>query len=466
MELERTAIIDLEKWFSQDRRKPLVIRGARQVGKSTLVRLFAEKHGLNLFEVNLERYSRFDEVFKRLDVKEILTEIEYFTGQGKINQENSLIFLDEIQSAPHAIKALRYFYEDFPQIPVIAAGSLLELTLSDHSFAMPVGRMEYLFLGPMSFEEFLLAGPETQLLDLLNSFDFTNAFPQSAHRRLLELLRAYLLVGGMPEAVKEFLSSKHLEDVIRVHSSLLETYRDDFGKYARGGDLLRIQKVFDHTPLAVGEKVVYRKIDGEAQSRETKKAIDLLAKAGIISRVHHASASGIPLRAGKKDKVFKLYFLDVGLMNRMCGIDHLPVSGFENDVPFINKGKMAEQFIAQHLLSMGFPHETPQLHYWLREGRAANAEVDFLIQAGGRILPIEVKAGKTGSLKSLHQFIHEKKQNSAVRFDFSPPSQMAVEHKIVSGGRTERVRFELLSLPLYMVGQTIRLEAKQPTEVI
>jgi len=456
MNLKRSAEINIKKWYERKHRKPLVIRGARQVGKSTLVRNFAKKNNLALFEINLERNPGLEKTFKKLDMAEILREIEYLCGKGKINPGNSILFLDEIQAAPPAVKALRYFYEDFPGLAVVAAGSLLEFTLSDHSYSMPVGRIEYLFLGPMTFEEFLQAKGEADLLDLISSYDFKYNFPDSAHHKLLKLQREYLLVGGMPEAVQRYVETGDFEDVIDVHSSIIETYRDDFAKYARGSDFLRLQKVFDYVPSAAGEKIKYRNIDENAQARDLRKAVDLLAKANVITCVYHSKSSGIPLKAGKKEKIFKMYFLDVGLMNRVCGVQRIPLSTLESR-DFINEGKMAEQFIEQHLLYSGRATETPQLFYWLREGRSANAEVDFVLQLDDEIVPVEVKAGKSGSLKSLHRFAYEKNSNRAVRFDLNPPSTMRVSHKIGNGDGTAEVNFLLLSLPVYMVGQLPRI---------
>ncbi len=461
MVLKRFAEETIKKWYFRKERKPLVVRGARQVGKSTLIRNFAKKHSLKLYEINFEHHTQLADLFNKLDIDEIITELEYFTGLGKINPQESLIFLDEIQAAPLAIKALRYFYEDYPELPVIAAGSLLEFTLSDHSYSMPVGRIEYLFLGPMTFEEYLEAKGENINLELLRTFDLKSRFPEAAHKKLLKLLREYLLVGGMPEAIKQYISSNDLEHAMQTHSSVVETYRDDFAKYAKSGDLLKLQKVFDYVPSAIGEKIKYSSIDENSQARDIKKAIDLLSKARVISCVFHSKSSGIPIKAGKNEKIFKMYFLDIGLMNRMCGIDHISHSQIENNTDFINKGKIAEQFIQQHLLYMGRSQETPQLFYWLREGRSANAEVDFVVQQKNRIIPIEIKAGKSGSLKSLLRFIWEKKGDQAIRFDLNPPSQLDAEHKITERDQIAKIGFHLLSLPLYLVEQYPRLLNQQ-----
>jgi len=456
MILKRFVEKDLEIWFRRKSRKPLVVRGARQVGKSTLVREFAQKHRLTLHEINLERYPNLGKNFEKLDINELLREFEYISGKGKVNSPNSLLFIDEIQAVPSAIKALRYFYEDYPGLPLIAAGSLLEFTLSHHNYSMPVGRIEYLYMGPMTIEEFLWAKNELSLLELIGNYNFESGLPENAHQRLLKLQREYLIVGGMPEAVQQYVETNDFNEVMNVHSSIIETYRDDFAKYAKGDDLLRLHRVFDYVPAAVGEKAKYSNIDPNDQSRSLRKAINQLDKAEVISCVFHSKSSGVPVKVGKNDKIYKMYFLDIGLMNRVCGIQHLPFSQLEKR-EFINEGKMAEQFIQQHLLRIGRVNEKPQLFYWLREGQSVNAEVDFVIQLNGEVVPVEIKAGKSGSLKSLHRFTWEKKSKNAVRFDLNSPSLMDARHNVNYMGEIGEVSFKLLSLPLYMVEQLPRL---------
>ena len=411
----------LAEWLNSGHRKPLVVRGARQVGKSTLIRQFAASQGLVLHEINLERHLDLESLFKTHNVKEILQELEYLCGQGSINTPGSLLFLDEIQAVPIALATLRYFHEDFPELPVVAAGSLLEFALANHSFSMPVGRIEYLFMGPVSFEEFLEARDEDRLLSLIRQYQLGDSFPRSAHAKLLELQREYLLVGGMPESVQRYLESSDLAESFQVQASVVETYRDDFSKYAGEADLKRIHKVFDSVPLTAGDKFKYANVDPQIPSRDIRKAVDLLAKAGIVTLVFHTDASGIPLRATQNERVFKSYFLDCGLMNRICGISRITLDEM-TERKFINEGRLAEQFIAQHLLYQGRLDERPSLNYWLREGRTGNAEVDFVIQQGSQILPVEVKAGKSGTLRSLQQFIYQKSVSLGIRFDLNRPA--------------------------------------------
>ncbi|MFZ5569685.1 MAG: ATP-binding protein [Thermodesulfobacteriota bacterium] len=457
--MKRLAENRLVEWLRSETRKPLVIRGARQVGKSTLVRQFARENGLTLHEINLERYPKLQDVFSTHDTGRILKELEYICRQGPIHTTGSLLFLDEIQAVPIAIQTLRYFLEDCPDLPVVAAGSLLEFSLSKHSFSMPVGRIEYLFLGPVTFKEALAEMNETDLLSLVSEHVLPDSFPIVAHERLLEILRVYFLTGGMPEAVQRYIDTRDLNQVFDVHVSIIETYRDDFSKYATRADLLRLHRVFDHIPIAVGNRIKYANIDPHEQARDLRRALDLLAKAQVILKAFHTDASGLPLQATVDPLKFKTYFMDCGLMNSMCGIQWISPGELKSR-DFINKGRVAEQFFAQHLAYSGKTNKRPALTYWAREGRASNAEVDFVVQFGQTIVPVEVKAGKSGSLKSLLQFASEKKTSTAMRFDLNPPSLQQVGHAIRQASATMDVEFHLISLPLYMAEEAERLFMK------
>ena len=449
--MKRDAEQYLKRWFAKKGRKPLVICGARQVGKSTMVRNFAKRHHLDLVEINLEKHKNLNKLFVTKNISEICREIEFLTDLNLDNPENKLLFLDEIQAVPEAIPCLRYFYEEFPELAVVSAGSLLEFTLAKHNFSMPVGRIEYLFIGPMNFLEFLTASGQFKLIDLITNFSWGSAFPTTAHVRLCALLRDYIIVGGMPEAVGAFVANGNLDDVIDIHLSIIETYQDDFAKYARHSQLSKIQNVFQYVPQAVGQKVKYSNIDPHSQAREIKEAIELLVKARIITRVNHSNASGIPLGANSNLKIHKLFFLDIGLVNTMCGTKHLSLETLQSS-RFVNEGSIAEQFIAQHLLHAGRPNSTPELFYWLREGKTGNAEVDFIVPLDSEILPIEVKAGKSGTLKSLQQFIVCKNTQKAFRFDLNPPSKQEIEYTVANADSENcHIKFELASLPLYMV---------------
>ena len=454
--MKRHAEKRLDEWFKNVRRKPMVIRGARQVGKSTLVRQFAKGNGLTLHEVNLERHLKLTDVFASHDTQRILNELEYICQKGPINKMGGILFLDEIQSVPIAIQTLRYFYEDYPELPVIAAGSLLEFSLPKHSYSMPVGRIEYLFLGPVTFKETLSALNEMDLLNLMAEYFLPDVFPMTAHERLLEILRIYFLTGGMPEAVQVYIDTRDLAKVFDVHASIIDTYRDDFSKYASQAGLLRLHRIFDYIPISVGNRIKYVRIDPHEQARSLRNSLDLLAKAQVITKAYHSDASGIPLRASIDQRKFKTYFMDCGLMNSMCGIQWISPDNLKTK-DFINKGRVAEQFIAQHIAFSGKSNKNPSLTYWLREGRSSNAEVDFVLQMGQSIVPVEVKAGKSGALKSLLQFAHQKQITTAIRLDPNLPALQKVRHSIRQASDTVEVFFDLLSLPLYMVEEVERI---------
>lgn len=436
----------LQQWLNKKRRKPLILRGARQVGKSTLVRQFAEKNRLKLCEINLERHMYLNDIFKTLDIDHILRELEALVN-ADIRKPDSLLFLDEIQATPYALQSLRYFYEDMPEIIVIAAGSLLEFALSDHNFSMPVGRIEYYYLGPMTFKEFLNA-VEPNLNKYITGYEPGKTLPVSAHEKLKKRQRQYFFTGGMPEAVLAFKETGSFTEVSEVHRSIAETYQDDFSKYAKQRELALMQKVFRYLPITLGKKIKYTNISAEHKAKQVKDIIDLLEKARICHRVYHSHCSGLPLYADINEKAYKLVFMDIGIVNHICGNDWIYINSFM-EKELVNKGSLAEQFIGQHLISL--KNQAPQLCYWLREGKSANAEVDYVFSQGNLILPVEVKSGKSGSLKSLHQFVLQKNTNIAVRFDMNMPSMQNVEHVTTTGKGNKTAVFKLLSLPLYMV---------------
>lgn len=434
----------------------MIIRGARQVGKSHLVRLFARENELTLVEVNLERHLHLNAVFATNDTAQILKELEAISGQSVLAPRH-LLFLDEIQATPNALPALRYLHEDHPELLIVAAGSLLEFTLKDHVFSMPVGRIDYLHLGPMSFEEYLLACGEDYLYRLMKNFQIGENFPQSAHQKLMQRQREYMLVGGLPEAMQTYVKTQSLKSVFAVQQSILSTYMDDFAKYMRNkNDLLRLQTVFRYIPGNVGHKIKYANISRLETSTNLKTALQLLSLARVITPVSHTSASGLPLAASADSEVYKCLFLDVGLMNRILGLDWTAISSMDERA-LINEGGLAEQFVGQHLLYRHEGQEEPVLHYWLREGSNKNAEVDFVISEGNWIIPVEVKAGKSGSLKSILQFCYQKNPPVAVRFDANLPSLESFQHRINTPDGIKDVKFRMLSLPLYMVGELQRL---------
>ncbi len=447
--MQRQQLQYLQDWICNKNRKPLIIRGARQVGKTTLVELFAKAQKKTLLNINLERYPELNDAFISKDPEQIIQQIEALPRMPRVG-DDTLIFLDEIQSLPEAIPSLRYFYEERPSLPLISAGSLLEFALANHQFSMPVGRIQYLHMGPMTFTEFLVALGEDKLYQVVMQYELGDKIGAVVHQRLLQLLRSYYFVGGMPEAVAVFADSRSYRDVSEVHNSIIETYREDFPKYAGSRNLIRMLSVFNFAARNVGKKVKYSNISRHDQSVTLKKDLELLTMARVISKVVHSHCSGLPLQADVEEKVYKLLFLDVGLMNAICGLGWRAISQLD-DMKLVNEGAIAEQFIGQHLQSLLADSPNRELTYWLREGRSSNAELDFVVALEGKIIPIEVKAGATGSLKSLHQFMGEKQAPLAVRFDTSLPTTGEINTRINIGQQSKAISYPFISLPLYLV---------------
>ena len=456
--LQRREIGYLEAWATRRPHKPIVIRGARQVGKSTLVREFARAARLTPVTVDFERNPELREAFADRDPARILALLKLLTGKTAAAGTH-LLFLDEIQAAPEALAALRYFHEEMPELHVLAAGSLLEFALAQTRFPMPVGRVEYMHLGPLHFEDFVIAMGEADVADFLRGLPLSsvrkNAVPAVLHRKCLDLVRRYWVVGGLPEAVAAFVRAPgrgtDFEPVSRILHNVVATYRDDFGKYGRSRD--RIRMVFDRLPHLVARKFKYVDVSREHRASEIAAALEHLCMARVACRVFRTAANGVPLAAETNQRFFKCLHVDVGLMCAALGLDVLDLER-QGDPTLVNRGAVAEQFVGQHLLYQDAPYLAPALHYWAREARNAAAEVDYVVAVGSRVVPVEVKAGATGSLRSLQQFVREKSSDLALRFNADPPSLLQ-ESRTLPDGTT--VSYALLSLPLYLVGQARRL---------
>lgn len=443
----RNALTYLQSWKNKPSRKPLIIHGARQVGKSYLVREFAKVENLELLEINFERNPGYAEAFLNREPKDCI-EVLRLQFNKELTSGKSLLFLDEIQAQPLVIGRLRYFYEELPELHICAAGSLLDFALTEEPFSVPVGRLEYMYLGPMTFEEFLFALGEEKLNNYINNYRMSETFPKEIHEKLLALTLQYSLIGGMPESVKTYVETASLNLVNEVKQALIATFRDDFHKYKGRTDLSRLHVVFSRIPQIVGRQVKYVLIDRDDTAANLSRTLDLLCRARIAYRVRESLSNGVPLGAEASDRQFKLLFLDIGIMSSLLGLNIqtlLPKHEFE----LANDGSLAEQFIGQHLLYMEEPYLPPELYYWSRDKKGSSAEVDYIIASGNQVVPIEVKAGKTGKLRSIHVFLSEKKRMLAVRFN-SALSEITEIKKESSNAK-------LLSLPHYMVGQVRRL---------
>jgi predicted AAA+ superfamily ATPase len=449
----RNALADLKNWKNQKNRKPLVLRGARQVGKTWLVREFAKEDFDHVIEINFDETPEQAKLFVKGDVDRCLQLLEMEHNQDII-PDKTLIFLDEIQAVPEILPYLRYFYEKRPDIFVIAAGSLLEFLLYEHDFSMPVGRIEYLHLGPMTIEEFLLALDQPRLVSFLTGIHPHESIPESIHLKLLDFLKLFWIVGGMPAAVIAYKDSKSLRHSNREHGIILQTYEDDFSKYRKRIYPQRIRKVFQRIPALVGKKLKYVNLDSDERSKDLADTLYLLEMARVIFRVHHSSGNGVPLGGEMKAKDFKPLFLDTGLMAQSLGLNLAALQGVK-DLTMVNNGAVAEQFIGQHLLYQNLSYVKPELYYWNREKKSSSAEVDYLISINNVVIPVEVKAGTSGSLKSLQVFLSEKRAPAALRFNSMAPSLTELTVKITGtpGGHP----YLFLSLPHYLVCQAKRL---------
>jgi predicted AAA+ superfamily ATPase len=452
--MKRRALDELLKWRNRAGRKPLVLRGARQVGKSHLARALAAEAFEGILELNFERDASLAGLFSGASVKETVRLLEARYGMAVV-EGRTLLFLDEIQAAPEVFAKLRYFHEELPGLHVLAAGSLLDLLLEDHAFSMPVGRIEYLHLGPLLFEEFLQATGRAGLISWMAGWSWGEAFPEALHEDLLAAFRQYLVVGGMPEAVAVFAETGSYRDCARVQESILATYQDDFQKYARRVQKPRMDRLFACVPAMLGRKFKFSEVDPAERSKNLGEALHLLCLARVFHKVRRCHGNGVPLAAEANDRNFKVFLLDVGLACRALG---LQIDSLEklDELFLVNRGALCEQAIAQNLLHGGDPWTKPEAFYWTRESPNSTAEVDFLAQLGSGILPVEVKAGKTGRLKSLQLFLTEKSSHAALRFNADKPSVAFIEGE----GTTSK----LVSLPLPFIGQFPRLVQSAPNQ--
>ncbi|MBB72307.1 MAG: AAA family ATPase [Legionellales bacterium] len=450
--MQRKLLTALLAWLEDPRRKPLVLRGARQVGKTWIVRFLAEYANKQLVELNFERQPDLKALFTSNDPAEIILNIEA-SRNVTIKPIESLLFLDEIQAAPELLAKLRWFAEEYPELPVIAAGSLLEFVLAEHSFSMPVGRVMYHYLEPMSFEEFLQAKGLDQLLAYIEDYEWTRIIPEPIHQQLLRYFKEYLIIGGLPAAVSDWLERGSIEAVSQIHNDLLSTYRDDFAKYAGRLSTEILDEVLMSVPRMLGEKFVYSRVNKARQTESIKKALNLLAQARLCHIVKASHANGLPLGAEMNDKSQKVISLDVGLTSAMLGLT-LQSTLQLDDLTLINQGGVSEQVVGQLLRTIEPSYIDPALYYWNRSEKSSNAEIDYLFANEGKVIPIEVKSGSTGSMKSLHTFMQQKGLSLAVRINSDNPSLTKVDVKTSEG---KPVAYQLLSLPFYLLGQLRRL---------
>ena len=421
MYFKRNIDIKLINWKNTSDRKPLLLRGARQVGKSSTVKELA-KHFETFIEVNFDSHKEVHAFFDgNIIPKDICESLEIFY-KTSITVGSTLIFFDEIQSCKNAINSLRFFYEQIPDLHIIAAGSLLEFSLSDiPSFG--VGRIRSMYLYPFSFDEFLNAIGENKLISLLDKSNIANPLLTPFHTQLLKYFKKFTLLGGMPTVVSAFAQGVGILECINRMDDLIDSYKDDFSKYKKRVSISLLTEVFTSVVNQSGGKFVYSKASLSSKHFQIKEALLLLIKAGLVIPVTHTSANGLPLGAGSNYKKQKMILIDTGLFQRLLGLDISEIL-FSEEFDTINKGGIAEQFVGLELLKQMSCYRRHELYYWHREARNSNAEVDYLIQKGESIVPIEVKSGNSGSMQSMRLFMEEKRVSKGIRISTENFSQL------------------------------------------
>lgn len=436
--MHRSLIQSLIEWKISPARQPLLLRGARQTGKTHLVEHFGKAHFDHVLTINFEKEKHYLACFQNLDPKQIIQEIELSANQTLIPGK-SLLFLDEIQECPNAIQALRYFYEEMPELHVIGAGSLLEFALHAENFSMPVGRVSFLYLYPMSFNEMLHALHHQKLLDYLNNLSPRDKIPESVHQQLLQQLRLYFTLGGMPNVLRLYVEHEKLLLCRQTQTAILNSYRDDFGKYASQVQQKYCERVFSKSCELIAKHFKYTDIDPDMDYRALKQAMHLLFKAQILAPIFYTKATGFPLSATQIEKKYKLLFLDVGLAQAAGRLS--PELILHNNLMQLNRGALTEQYVGQQLLTMQPNDNRAELFYWQNDTRNSQAEVDYILSVDDLLIPIEVKSGSIGRLRSLHIYMHSHDVKLGVKLstDTLDTSQ------------------NIWSVPLYLIEQLPRL---------
>jgi uncharacterized protein len=402
----------LEEWKKDPFRKPLILRGARQVGKSSAVRQLARTFD-DFVEINFEQNPQVKSVFMAdLSPDKIIEQLSVWIGR-QIIPGKTLLFLDEIQACPQAISSLRFFYEQLPSLHLIAAGSLLEFALQSlPSFG--VGRIRSYYMFPFSFDEFLAALGEDLLLSTKQKASIENPLSTVLHDKLINYVSLFMITGGMPEAISRYVQTRQLLQVQSVLDDISNSLRSDFAKYKHTVPSLRLQEVFNAVVHQAGGKFMYSKAAEQSKEYQVKEALELLILAGWVLPVIHSAANGIPIGAEIDTKKRKMVLLDTGIFQRILGLDLASIYTQPNFV-FINKGVLAEHFWGLEYIKYQQPDTYPELYYWHREGKS-NAEVDFVVQHGGTIFPVEIKSSGKGQMQSIRTFIQEKNTPFGYRF--------------------------------------------------
>lgn len=436
MQIKRNILNDLLIWKNKKNRKPLILRGARQVGKTTIIKEFGD-HFKNFIHLNLEKKEHYD-FFERFDnVNDIIEAILLSDSISKSQIRETLLFIDEIQESPKAISLLRFFLEDLPDLYVVSAGSLLEFSF--HSIkSFPVGRIEYLNLYPINFQEFLLAMGKNSALEALR----TIPLKPTSHKILLDLFHIYAIIGGMPEIAKEYIESGTFSGLQNIYESIWETYKYDIEKYASNSSDERILKhIIGKAHLYLDQRIKFENFgNSNYRSREVGESFQKLNDARVIQLVYPTTSLETPIIPDIK-KSPRMQFLDTGIVNYELGIQSNMIG--LKDMSNLYKGALIPHLVIQEYISLNNPrHELP--NFWVREKKQSQAELDLLVAYKDKLIPIEIKSGKSGTLRSLHQFIEMSGLQFAVRLY---AGQFSIEEHYTP---RKRIKYKLLNLPYYM----------------
>lgn len=408
----RFAIEKLFQWKQSKHRKPLIIEGARQVGKTWLMKEFGRQAYADTIYINFDSNSRMAELFASdLDTERLIMGIELYAGR-KIDPENTLLIFDEVQEVPRALASLKYFYENAPQYHIVCAGSLLGIALHQGT-SFPVGKVNFLKLYPLSFREFLMATGQARFAELLDKQDFqmVTSFKQT----YIDTLKHYYFVGGMPEAVQSFAESKDFNEVREIQKRILAAYEQDFSKHAPNEIVPRIRMLWNSIPSQLAKenkKFIYGLVREGARAKDYETAIMWLSDCGLVHKISRVNAAGIPLKAYEDLKAFKLFVVDVGLLGCMTGLRQRTLLS-SNDLFVEFKGALTEQYVCQQLKTI----EDLDVYYYTNE--RGSCEVDFVVDTGERIVPVEVKAEVNLKAKSLKTYQEKFTPEISVRTSMS-----------------------------------------------
>ncbi len=431
--MKRLILDDLRKWKNSKRRKPLIIKGARQVGKTWVLKEFGKEFPDGFAYFNFDKEEEFKQFFATTkDVNRIMKNLALASGQ-KITK-NTLIIFDEIQACPEALNTLKYFCEDAPEYYVACAGSLLGLLLSE---GFPVGKVDFLNMGPMTFTEFLIANGDESYVEYLASVNSIEQIPDAFFNPLQEKLKMYYVIGGMPEAVKVWTEDNDIKEVDRILSDILDSYESDFGKHAPVIDVPKIQLIWESLPSQLArenKKFLYSAVKPGARAREYENALNWLKNANLVSKVNRITKPGLPISAYDDLEAFKIYMVDVGLLRRHS---NLASSAFAENIRLFTefKGALTENFVYQSLIRT---YDVPP-RYWAE----SPYEVDFIIQKENDVLPIEAKAGTNVKATSVKKYAHDYEKNTPIII------RMSLRNFSFDG--------KILNVPLFMIDELDRL---------